>query len=126
MTSSFTHSSFACQVVEAFNQALNQGDLEEMARLLTPDTVFENTYPVPNGRRYEGLEQVCAFWEDFFRSSSQAHFEIEELFGSDVRAVMRWRYTWENPVGGSGHMRGVDVYRVRDGRIAEKLSYVKG
>jgi hypothetical protein len=25
-----------------------------------------------------------------------------------------------------GHVRGVDVLRVRDGRVAEKLAYVKG
>ena len=126
MPSSETHLSSACQIVEAFNQALNLGDLEEMARLLTSDTVFENTYPAPDGTRYEGLKQVCTFWEDFFRNSNQAHFEIEELFGSDDRTVMRWRYAWENPGGGSDHIRGMDVYRVRDGRIAEKLSYVKG
>ena len=28
--------------------------------------------------------------------------------------------------GGPGHARGVDVIRVRDGKVAEKLSYVKG
>jgi ketosteroid isomerase-like protein len=24
------------------------------------------------------------------------------------------------------HLRGVDVFRVRDGKVAEKLAYVKG
>ncbi len=37
------------------------------------------------------------------------------------RAVVRWRFDW-----GSGHVRGVDVLKVRDGKVAEKLSYVKG
>jgi hypothetical protein len=37
------------------------------------------------------------------------------------RVVQCWRYDW-----GSGHVRGVDLLRLRDGRIAEKLSYVKG
>jgi ketosteroid isomerase-like protein len=115
-----------CQVVLAFNQALNDGDLEAMTRLLTPDTVYENTYPPPDGERYAGLEQVRAFWEEFLRGSSQANFEIEELFGSEDRAVMRWRYTWENAAGEAGYIRGVDVYQIRDGKIAEKLSYVKG
>jgi hypothetical protein len=27
---------------------------------------------------------------------------------------------------GPGSVRGVDVFRVRDGKVAEKLSYVKG
>ena len=37
------------------------------------------------------------------------------------RAVVRWVFDW-----GTGHVRGVDVMRVRDGKVAEKLSYVKG
>ena len=28
--------------------------------------------------------------------------------------------------GMPGHIRGVDVFRVRGGKVAEKLSYVKG
>ena len=39
---------------------------------------------------------------------------------------MLWRYEWVDPQGQEGHIRGVDVYRLRDGLIAEKLSYVKG
>jgi hypothetical protein len=35
--------------------------------------------------------------------------------------VQLWRYSWAD-----GHVRGVDVIRVRDGKVAEKLSYVKG
>ena len=42
------------------------------------------------------------------------------------RAVVRWRYSWPERVGERGHVRGVDVLRLRDGKIAEKLSYVKG
>ena len=53
----------------------------------------------------------------------------EELTATEVteqgllgdRLVARWRYEWAG-----GHVRGVDVFRVRDGRVAEKLSYVKG
>jgi len=28
--------------------------------------------------------------------------------------------------GKPGHVRGVDVFRVREGKVAEKLAYVKG
>jgi hypothetical protein len=35
--------------------------------------------------------------------------------------VVRWRYDW-----GNGHVRGVDIIRLRDGLIAETYSYVKG
>jgi len=35
-------------------------------------------------------------------------------------------YRWENADGTRGHIRGVDLFRVQDGKVAEKLSYVKG
>jgi hypothetical protein len=38
---------------------------------------------------------------------------------------VRWRYTWKNSAD-EGHVCGVDVFRVRGGKVAEKLSYVKG
>jgi len=38
---------------------------------------------------------------------------------------VRWTYHWLKPTG-NGHVRGVDVFRVRDGKVSEKLSYVKG
>ena len=109
-----------------FNDALNAGDVDAMMSLLTVDCVFENTYPAPAGTRYTGQSAVREFWEDFFRSSSEARMEIEELFGQNDRAVMRWTYHWSDPSGHSGYVRGVDVYKVRAGLIAEKLSYVKG
>ena len=109
-----------------FNDALNARDLDALMSLLTADCVFENTYPAPVGTRYTGQAAVRKFWEDFFRSSSDAHFEIEELFGQGDRAVMRWIYHWTDPSGRSGYIRGVDVYRGHAGLIAEKLSYVKG
>jgi hypothetical protein len=37
------------------------------------------------------------------------------------RAAVRWRFDW-----GDGHIRGIDLFKVRDGKVAEKLSYVKG
>jgi hypothetical protein len=37
------------------------------------------------------------------------------------RAMVRWSCSF-----GGGHVRGVDVVRVRDGKVAEILSYVKG
>ena len=47
------------------------------------------------------------------------------VFAGD-RAVLRWRYGWAGDDGTPGHVRGVDVLRLRDGKVAEKLSYVKG
>jgi ketosteroid isomerase-like protein len=97
-----------------------------MLALLTADTVFENTYPPPDGQRYAGLAAARAFWEDFLRAAREPRIEIEELFALGDRCVMRWTYHWRDAEGRPGHVRGVDLYRLRGGQIAEKLSYVKG
>lgn len=111
------------RVVMEFNEAFNRHDAAGMARLMTDDCIFENTYPAPDGTVYKGKEVVTNFWQDFFRQSPQAHIEIEEIFsfGLAHRCVMRWKYDW-----GNGHVRGVDIFKERDGLICEKLSYVKG
>uniref|UniRef100_UPI0025A22EF2 nuclear transport factor 2 family protein n=1 Tax=Klebsiella pneumoniae TaxID=573 RepID=UPI0025A22EF2 len=80
----------------------------------------------PDGTRYAGQTAVRAFWEEFFRGAPNARIEPEEIFAADDRCVMRWNYRWLDAQGQAGHVRGVDVFRIREGLIAEKLSYVKG
>jgi len=116
----------AVQLVIRFNDALNARNVDAMLSLLAGDIIFENTYPAPDGTRYEGQASVRAFWEDFFHNSHQPRIEIEEIFGLGDRCIMRFVYHWEDPAGKPGYVRGVDLYRVRGGQIAEKLSYVKG
>jgi ketosteroid isomerase-like protein len=121
-----TNQTDGIKIVRRFNDALNAADVDTMMALTTEDTVFENTSPAPDGERYSGQKLVRAFWEDFFRSSSSARIEAEEIFALGDRCVMLWTYHWVDNDGATGHIRGVDVYRLKDNLIAEKLSYVKG
>ena len=115
------------RTVLAFNDAFNQHDVAGMMNLMSEDCLFENTDPAPDGTTYAGKEVVTQFWQDFFRASPQAHIEIEEAFGlGNNRVVMRWKYSWMDATGNKGHVRGVDIFKLRDGLICEKLSYVKG
>ena len=114
------------RVVLAFNEAFNRHDVAGMMQLMSHDCIFENTNPAPDGTVYLGKEAVTDFWQAFFRESPQAHIEIEEIFGLGERCIMRWRYSWVDRAGENGHVRGVDIFRVRNGSIREKLSYVKG
>ena len=116
----------ATRIVLAFNEAFNHHDVAGMMQLMSDDCVFENTAPAPDGTVYKGKEEVTQFWQDFFRNSPQAHIEIEDVFGLGLRCVMRWRYEWVDEAGEKGHIRGVDIFQVKDGFIREKLSYVKG
>ena len=107
--------------IERFTEAFNRHDVDAVMALFTDDCVFENTSPAPDGARYEGQAEVRAFWERFFDESPNAHFSTEDIFAAEDRACVCWRYDW-----GTGHIRGVDVFRVRDGKVVEKRSYVKG
>ena len=116
----------AMRVVLAFNEAFNRHDIAGMLQLMSDDCIFESTNPVPDGDVYSGKETIAQFWQNFFRESPQAHIEIEEIFGLDKRCVMRWRYEWTDATGQKGHVRGADIFKVIDGLICEKFSYIKG
>lgn len=112
------------RTIQRFNTAFNRHDVDAVMALMTDDCVFENTYPAPVGERYVGQAAVRAFWEKLFHDSPNAHFAEEEVFVCGDRAVCRWTYTWK--AQSDGYIRGVDILRVVDGKVAEKLSYVKG
>jgi ketosteroid isomerase-like protein len=114
------------QIVSSFNDALNAHDVDAMMQLMTEDCVFESTWPAPDGTRYEGQTPVRAFWREFFGASQDQTIEVEEIWAAGNRCVMRWVYRWTEADGEKGHVRGVDIYTVRGGQVASKLSYVKG
>jgi predicted SnoaL-like aldol condensation-catalyzing enzyme len=116
----------AIRLVLDFNEAFNRHDVPGMMHLTSDDCIFENTYPAPDGTTYSGKVDITLFWQDFFRQSPQAQIKIEEIFGFGERCIMRWNYSWVDAAGEKGHVRGVDIFRVRGGLIREKFSYVKG
>jgi len=61
---------------------------------------------VAKQRRSWGIHPI---FEDLLESTPKARFFVEEQFSDGMdRAVVRWRYDW-----GQGHVRGVDIVRVR-------------
>jgi ketosteroid isomerase-like protein len=110
----------ALEVVEAFGRAWAVHDLDATVEFLSGDCIFEATGPAPDGSRHVGPEAVRRAWEPIFEDASSS-FTAEETFSAGDRVVQRWRYDWDG-----GHVRGVDLFKLRDGKITEKLSYVKG
>lgn len=113
------------EVVTRFNAALNKHDAAAVAALLTDDTIFENTGPVPDGTRIEGKAAVAAFWAKWIAANPDATFDTEEMIVAGDRCIVRWIYR-KTRDGKPWHLRGIDVFTVRDGKVAAKLSYVKG
>ena len=114
-------------LIDRFNSAFNRHDPAGMVALMTADCVFESTFPAPDGARFEGPEAVRAYFEELFQQGPRARLEVEETLACGERCLVRWIYRWtDHPPTGAGYVRGVDVFKLRGGLIAEKLSYVKG
>lgn len=125
MTTSDSITAATLAAVRHFNEAFNRHDVPAVMAAMTDDCVFDNTRPPPDGQRFEGQAAVRLLWEQFFRQSPAARFETEEIFAAGDRCVVRWIYHWVKD-SQPGHIRGVDVFRIRDNKVAEKFSYVKG
>jgi ketosteroid isomerase-like protein len=110
----------AVSVVAAFGAAWGSHDLDTALSMTTDDCLFESTGPAPDGVQHKGRDAVRQAWQAIF-DDTQSKFEVEESFALGDRVVERWCYTWNG-----GHIRGVDLFRVRDGKVCEKLAYVKG
>ena len=93
---------------------------------MTDDCVVETPMPPPDGARFVGQDAVRGLWQEFFRSSSSIEFDTEDMFASGDQCLVQWTFRWEGGDGEPGHVRGVDIFKIRDGKVAEKLVYVKG
>jgi ketosteroid isomerase-like protein len=111
-------------VVQRFLDAFGRGDVDAIMAEMSDDVVFESTEP-PDGRRCHGQAEVRRVWEQLFATPG-ARFATEAVLPHGERAVALWRYSWGADEATAGHVRGVDVVTVRNGRVVEKLSYVKG
>lgn len=112
--------------VALLGAAFGSGDVDAIMAQMTADCVFESTSPAPDGGRFVGADAVREQWEKLFAGTPEPLFETEETAMLGDRAIVRWKFSWAEEDGGRGHVRGVDVLRLRDGKVAEKFSYVKG
>jgi ketosteroid isomerase-like protein len=110
----------ASSVVAAFGAAWAAHDLDKALSMTTDDCVFESTGPAPDGVQHKGRDEIRQAWQAIF-DDTESRFEVEESFAVGDRVVERWCYSWNG-----GHIRGVDLFRVRDGKVSEKFAYVKG
>jgi hypothetical protein len=109
-------------VVNVFGVAWAVGDPTAAVALTTDDCIIDNTSFAPDGTSDVGRDSIRLAWQPrSILDDLSAQFDAEETFAAGDRVVQLWRYTWA-----IGHVRGVDVFRVRDGLVAEKRSSVMG
>lgn len=126
MTSeSFTDSeSRATEVIlRRFNDVFMSHEPAGLADLVAENCVIENTEPAPDGSRHEGKEACIALWTRI-ATLPTAHFELEGIIARGDRGEIRWRLVWGEDRA-TQSVRGVNLMRVRNGRIVEAQGYVK-
>jgi ketosteroid isomerase-like protein len=110
------------EIIDRFEHAFQTHDPNDFANIIAEDCVLENTGPAPDGARYEGRDACVKFWTSVAANKSM-RFDEENIDILGDRAIIRWRLVWGNSNAES--VRGVNIMRVRDGKITEALGYVK-
>jgi ketosteroid isomerase-like protein len=111
-------------LVTRFENGFNTRDVDALMADMTEDCVFEHVAPTADSfGRHQGQDAVRAVWE-----SMDTHFpgytqEIVDIFAAGEQACCRYVLRWKGPEGGEAALHGVDVITVRDGKIAQKLTY---
>ena len=117
-----THAELA-DLVTRFTDAFNRDDLDAVMGFLAEDAVYDEF----DGKQSRGKAAIRAAFEPQFRGAfGRIRFEAEDLFVDPVsgKGLIRWLCTLERD-GRVRGWRGLDILHVRDGRIAEKLTYAK-
>lgn len=112
-------------VVTRFENGFNARDLDATMADMTEDAVFEHAAPADKSiGRFEGRDAIRAVFASLDEHFPNFDLRATEIFAQGERAACRWEIEWDGPDGGRIHARGADIFRMRGGKIAEKLTYI--
>jgi ketosteroid isomerase-like protein len=110
------------EVLDRYNDAFRLHDPGLLNDLIADDCVIEDTGPAPEGARREGGQACLARWSELAGNPALKFTpETPEIHG-DI-AVQPWLLQWGD--GEQDRVRGVNLIRIREGRIVEARGYVK-
>jgi hypothetical protein len=110
------------EVIDRYNEAFHVHDPALLEDLIADECVIEDTNPAPDGARHEGRIACLARWSQLAGDAGLSFSpEPAEIFGD--LAVAPWIVRW-GP-GENDRVRGVNLIRVRGGRIVEARGYMK-
>jgi taurine dehydrogenase small subunit len=108
------------ELIAAYDDAWNRQDLDGLCAFHTDDVVFENHTA---GERAEGAEAVRAHIGRIFERWPSLRFRGRRLYAAGEFVVSEWTATAVRPDGVRIEWDGVDVFPLRDGKIARKDVY---
>ncbi len=108
---------------ERLMEAQNSHDAEVMAALFAED--YQSAQPVHPGRGFGGRAQVLANWTSVFEGVPDFS---SELVAASVDGNTEWgEWVWRghHTDGSPFEMRGVTIFVIRDGLVAEGRLYME-
>ncbi len=114
------------EFLEAFADAWNRHDVDDLMSFMTDDCVFESSAGSEVcGTRYEGREAVrtgyAKAWQDF----PDARWADDRHFVSGNQGVSQWIFSGTQSDGKRVEVVGCDIFTFRNGKIAIKNSFRK-
>ncbi len=107
-------------LIEAYDDAWNEQDLDRLCSFHADAFVFENHTA---GERAEGEEAVRAHIGGIFERWPSLRFRGRRLYVADDFAVSEWTASAERPDGTRIEWDGVDVFPVANGKLLRKDIY---
>ena len=115
------------EVLEKWNTAWDEHDLNGVMALFHDDVMFENW----TGGKAQGKSALQKAWTSWFENHGGFRFTPEDTFidEAEQKVLYRWTLDWPSPEKGyegkPEKRRGVDVIHFQGGKIIQKLTYSK-
>ena len=106
--------------------AFNRHDIDGVMQYFADDCVF---YAVAGdecfGSTINGADAIAAAFTGVFNSMKDAHWAHDNHFIRDDNAVSEWTFTGTMADGKRVDARGVDIFKIKDGKIISKNAFRK-
>ena len=114
-------------LLRQFGKAFNRGDIEGILACVTDDFEWRLAEgpDAPDGKVVRGKEAVRAALEERDRAIAEMRFSETAVTIAGDTVFGTFRAVGKTRDGRNIDRRGLDIYRIRDGRIALKDSYWK-
>jgi uncharacterized protein (TIGR02246 family) len=109
-------------VVQRFNDALNTRDRAAVIAAFAVDGVFR---PGGAGESFEGRQAATSRMFGFLEQHAAGELESLTVFASGDEVFNEWRWTGTTLEGESVESHGADYFRLRDGQIILRSTFVK-
>ena len=112
--------------LQAFADAWNHHDLDELMGFMAYECVFElSVGPNRWGTRHEGRDQVRAGFAAVLKTFPDGRWDDASHFVAGDRGVSEWVFTATDQDGSAIEVNGCDLFTFSDGKIAVKNSFRK-